>query len=220
MPDWQTYECQKSSSAARQSPQPDRVLTEDGEVPPSGSSETHSETSENSETWLSRIDPLRRTDAVGPYAVYLSKGTDPEWYKVAPRGDGKVGMLHMLSRSPRWRARWRERVWDRLGGTVEWEEDLEGRMLWDSEWKPDLWEAVCWYGQGVEGFEMLGGKDGKGSEGEKFEKWRERLARWKGRIEQMEAEPASVSVGRQRTGMWPDLKGDMRILTSGFWPGT
>lgn len=92
--------------------------------------------------------------------------------------------------------------------------------MWSSEWRPDLWEAACWYGQGVEGFQMLGGKEGKETEGDKFEVWRERLERWKKRIEEMEVEPASVSVDRQRTAMWPDLKGDLRILTSGGWSWT
>jgi len=44
---------------------------------------------------------------------------------------------------------------------------------------------------------------------------------WRGRIERMgdESEPNEVVVGRQKTYVFPDLKGDLDICSSGYCPG-
>ena len=50
--------------------------------------------------------------------------------------------------------------------------------------------------------------------------WKERLTGWRAKIAALVSKPEKIRVGRQETYVFPDLKGDLDITTSGYTSGT
>lgn len=163
------------------------------------------------------IDPRRAVAAVGPYAVFL----EPDGDRTFTPHTNQLGLLH-LTQSPRWNPPWAS-VRESAGGEF-------GRGTWRSEdggnirgegpegWRQDLWEAVVMY-QGLEGMEMLS-MNGKVGDSGGREKWMNKLEGWRRKISELKEVPKKVIVGKQETYEFPDLKGDLEILTSGLGSGT
>lgn len=139
------------------------------------------------------IDPRRAVEAVGVYAPFLDEDSGQKFHEHT----NQLGLGHLL-RSTRWNPSWTE-VRAAVGGDFE------------EEWKQDLWWAVVMC-QGLEGMAMI--KPGGNA------RVRERLTAWRAKIEGLVVEPGKIRVGRQVTYVFPDLKGDLNILTSGYVVGT
>ncbi|KZT67862.1 hypothetical protein DAEQUDRAFT_712769 [Daedalea quercina L-15889] len=145
------------------------------------------------------IDPRRAVEPVGPYVPFLSE----EWIQNRTYPDKftkhthQLGLRH-LQDSTRWNPSWAE-VRAAVGGDFE------------EQWKQDLWWAIVTC-QGLDGMTMI--RPGN------LAPWRERLTAWRARIEAMSERPNKIAVGRQGTYIFPDLKGDLDITTSGYTYGT
>ncbi|KZT65069.1 hypothetical protein DAEQUDRAFT_731800 [Daedalea quercina L-15889] len=140
-----------------------------------------------------RIDPRRAVKPVGPYAPFAKekyRNARPDEFT---RHTNQIGLKHLLE-SKRWNPSWVE-VRAAVGGDFE------------QEWKQDLWWAIVMY-QGMDGMEMI--KPGN------LAPWRERLIAWRANIEEMTEKPSKIRVGRQETYVFPDLKTDLAIASSGF----
>ena len=135
------------------------------------------------------IDPRRAVETVGPYAP-LAPGQELAGFT---EPENQVGLKHLLA-STRWNPPWREIRAAAGGDFVE-------------EWKQHLWWTIVMC-QGLEGMVMIraGGLDA----------WKERLVVWRRKIEAMTERPAKIRVGTQETYIFPDLKGDLSITTSGY----
>jgi hypothetical protein len=157
------------------------------------------------------MDPRRAVQPVGPYEQFAEKGNQQN---ITLNGS-QIGLSHLLD-STRWGKAW-TKVRAAVGGDIEEIWTRESGVEWFGRgWKQTMWEAVVLY-QGLEGMELLREGDMEGD----VEGWRAKLMAWRGRIERMgdESEPNEVVVGRQKTYVFPDLKGDLDICSSGYCPG-
>lgn len=139
-----------------------------------------------------KIDPRRAVDAVGPYASFKNGNGDD-----CTNHNNQIGLAHLL-KSTRWNPSWKE-VRAAAGGDF------------DEKWKQALWWAVVMC-QGMDGMRMIRPGD--------LDPWRDRLSKWRARINALTNRPQRVKVGRQATYSFPDIEGDLCIASSGYVGGT
>ncbi|TFY54561.1 hypothetical protein EVJ58_g8791 [Rhodofomes roseus] len=141
------------------------------------------------------IDPRRAVEAVGPYVPFLT--TEPGFPKGFTHCTHQLGLRHLLD-STRWNPSWTQ-VRAAVGGDFE------------EEWKQELWWSVVMC-QGLEGMMMI--RPGN------LTQWSDRLVAWRAKIAALPVKPTKFKVGRQETYVFPDLRGDLDVATSGYACGT
>lgn len=146
------------------------------------------------------MDPRRATKTTGPYV--LPKGK-------ALTADNNIAMVWIL-KSSRWKPYWRSmraKVGPDFGDVNDdWFET-------DGDWRQRVWEA-CMVSQGLHGFEMM--------KAETQDAWIDKVRSWRSRIEVLDeaSTQVEIKVGTTFTYEYPWLAGDLRILSTGYLPGT
>ena len=151
-------------------------------------------------------DPRRNVQMTGPYAP--NEHGRPAWYPTHNLA------LTWFTKSSRWRPHWK-RVRERAG--PDFQSDFRDGWWYSAhhhrsqDWRQRLWEntMVC---QGLDGLGMI--RD------EFIDDWVPKVKEWREQIAKLEEEPPMTMVGRQATLEYPYLLGDLRIMMSGYCPGT
>ena len=154
------------------------------------------------------IAPRRATKQTGPY-----KRPDPELGRCILEHQHNLALTWAI-KSSRWRPYWK-RMREKAG--PDFQDDFQGEWFYNADehnaqsWRQRMWEDVliC---QGLEGLGMI--------RPELQDQWIEKVKVWRDKIAMLEREPEKIMVGRQATLEYPYLLGDLRILMSGYCPGT